>query len=118
MAVLGARGDAHVEGLAFGQIEATGGAGRGIDEADGQRVLHIAAAHWMAGGSPIGALAGSAEGLGKESLQVFLAEPAACGFVTFLAGGIAVVLPLLVDFMALGVDLAAVEAGALVLVGE
>ncbi len=60
----------------------------------------------------------SAEGLGEESLQVFLAEPAACGFVAFLAGGIAVVLPLLVDFMALGVDLAAVEAGALVLVGE
>ena len=71
-----------------------------------------------AGGAPVGALAGSAEGLGEESLQVFLAEAAARGFVAFLAGGIAVVLALLVDFMALGVDLAAVEAGALVLVGQ
>ncbi len=118
VAVLGAGWYAHVEGFALGQSEAAGGAGRGIDEADGQRVLHIAATHALAGGSPIGALAGSAEGLREESLQIFLAEPASRGFVTFLTGGVAVVLPLLVYFMALGVDLAAVEAGALVLVGQ
>ena len=80
--------------------------------------MHIAATHALSRWRPSRALAGSAEGLGEESLQVFLAEPAAGGFVAFLAGGIAVVLPLLVDFMALGVDLAAVEAGALVLVGQ
>ncbi len=118
VAVLGAGGNADVQRLAVGQREAAGGAGGGIDEADGQRVLHVAATHGMAGGTPVGALAGSAERLGEESFQVFLAEPAAGGFVAFLAGGVAVVLALLVDFMALGVDLAAVEAGALVLVGQ
>ncbi len=36
VAVLGARRDADVEGLAVGQRQAAGGAGGGVDEADGQ----------------------------------------------------------------------------------
>ena len=55
--------------------------------------------------------------LGEEGFQVLLPE-AAGRFVAFLAAGIAVILALLLDFMALGVDLTAVEPGALVLVGQ
>ena len=41
--ILGSGGNADVEGFAFGQCQAAGGAGGGVDEADGQRILHVSA---------------------------------------------------------------------------
>src|SRR5271165_3007916 len=108
MPVLGARRDAHIQRLAVRQAQPPGRAGGRLDEADGQRVLHVSAWSGAAGGAPVGTPSGLAECLGEERLQVFLAE-AAGRLVLLVSGGIAVIRPLLMHLMPLGVDLAAVE---------